>query len=147
MKQKFSTSWKSSKQPRKQRKYTANAPLHIKKKLVSVNLSKDLRKKYGKRNISVRKNDVVRIMKGKFNKKKGKVTEVKLKKSKIIIEGIQVKKQDGSKVNFPMKASNLQIIELYLEDKKRVKKLGTEVKKTETKEIKKQEEKIKESKK
>jgi len=147
MKKKFSTSWKSSKQPRKQRKYTANAPLHIKKKLVSVNLSKDLRKKYGKRNIPVRKNDIVRIMKGKFKKKKGKVSEVKLKKSKIIIEGIQVKKQDGSKVNFPMKASNLQIIELYLEDKKRTKKLGTEVKKAEIKEVKKQEKKTKESKK
>ena len=62
MKQKFSTKWKSSKQPRKQRKYLANAPLHLKKKFISVNLSKELRKKHGKRNVSLRKGDIVKIM-------------------------------------------------------------------------------------
>src|SRR3989338_176397 len=46
MKNKFSTKWKESKQPRKQRKYRANAPLHLRKKFVNVNLSKELRKKY-----------------------------------------------------------------------------------------------------
>ena len=49
MKKDFSKSWKSSRQPRKQRKYVFNAPLHIRHKLVSANLSKELRKKYGKR--------------------------------------------------------------------------------------------------
>ncbi len=119
MKQKFSKHWKSSKQPNKQRKYLANAPLHLKKKFISVNLSKELRKKHGKRNIPVRKGDTVIIMRGKFKKKQGKVTEVKLKTSKIIIEGIQVKKQDGSKANVKLQPSNLQIIELNLGDRKR----------------------------
>jgi len=135
MKQKFSIKWKASKQPRKQRKYLANAPLNIRKKFVSVNLSKDLRKKYSKRNIPVRKGDVVKIMRGKFKLKRGKVTEVKTKIGKIYVEGIQVKKIDGSKTNVPLKASNLQIIELYLDDRKRMKKLG--VKKEEKKELKK----------
>mgnify|MGYP001582863958 CR=1 FL=1 len=119
-KNKFNTSWKSNKSPKKQRKYLANAPLHIKKNLVSVNLSKELRKKYGMRNIPVRKNDLVKIMRGKYKKKQGKVLEVKLKKIKIVVENIQVKKMDGSKVNFPLKPSNLQIIELNLDDKKRL---------------------------
>ena len=122
MKKKFSTAWKASKQPRKQRKYAAQAPLHLKKKLVSVNLSKDLRKKHGKRNLSVRKEDVVKIKRGKFKGKQGKVLSVKLKIQKITVEGIQVKKLDGSKVNVNLRPSNLQIIELYLEDKKRLKK-------------------------
>ena len=99
MKNKFSKNWKSSKQPRKQRKYLANAPLHIRKKFLSINLSKDLRKKHEKRNIPVRKGDVIKVMRGKFKKKQGKVTEVNTKTSKISIEGIQIKKQDGSKVN------------------------------------------------
>jgi large subunit ribosomal protein L24 len=128
MKRKFSTLWKSSKQPRKQRKYLANAPLHIRKKFISVNLSKELRKKHKKRNIPIKKGDVVKIMRGKFKKKQGKVTEVKLKISKIAIEGIQVKKQDSSKVNVRLQPSNLQIIELNLEDKKRMKKLGLDTK-------------------
>ncbi|MDP7520749.1 MAG: 50S ribosomal protein L24, partial [Candidatus Pacearchaeota archaeon] len=114
MKKEFSKHWKSSKQPRKQRKYLANAPLHIKKKFISVNLSRELRKKYPKRNIPVKKGDVVKVMRGKFKKKQGKVIEVKLKLSKIIIEGIQVKKQDGSKVNVRLQPSNLQLIELNL---------------------------------
>ena len=130
MKQKFSTAWKASKQPRKQRKYLANAPLHIKRKFLSVNLSKELRKKHGKRNIPVVKGDKVKIMRGKFKKKSGKVTEVKTKMMKIYIEGIQVKKTDGSKASVPLRASNLQIIELNLDDVKRLKKLGVkEVKK------------------
>ena len=103
MKRKFSKSWKSSKQPRKQRKYAANAPLHLKRKLLSVNLSKDLRKKYGKRNMMIRKEDVVKIMRGKFKGKQGKVLEVKTKFEKVFVEKIQVKKRDGSSVNVPMK--------------------------------------------
>ncbi len=131
MKQKFSKSWKASSQPRKQRKYRANAPLHLKKKFVSVNLSKELRKKHEKRNIPVRKGDTVKIMRGKFKGKQGKVTVVKLNISKVIIEGIQVKKQDGSKVNIKLQPSNLQIIELNLEDRKRKikKEIKTEKKK------------------
>ena len=50
MKKKYSNSWKGSKQPRKQRKYRANAPLHTRHKMASANLSKELRKKYSKRN-------------------------------------------------------------------------------------------------
>lgn len=119
MKQKFSKSWKASKQPRKQRKYSANAPLHIKRKLLSVNLSKELRKKHGIRNIELRKNDKVKVMRGKFKGKQGKVIEIRTKALKIYIEGIQVKKHDGSKVNVPLRASNLQIIELHKDDKKR----------------------------
>ena len=59
-----------------------------------------------------------------------------MKRSKIIVEGIQVQKLDGSKVNFPLKASNLQIVELNLDDKKRFGKTKTQNvnKKTEIKE-------------
>ncbi|MFH1608122.1 MAG: 50S ribosomal protein L24 [archaeon] len=147
MKKEFSTKWKASKQPRKQRKYRANAPLHIKKKFVSVNLSKELRKKHERRNIVVRKGDVVKIMKGKFKKKQGKVLIVNLKKFKVAVEGIQVKKRDGSQVNVLMQPSNLQIIELNLEDKRRMKKQKEEkktekkIKKEDSKEIKQSEEK------
>jgi len=112
MKKKFSKHWKASSQPRKQRKYQANAPIHLRKKFVSINLSKELRKKLGKRNIPVRKDDKVKIKRGKFKGKEGKVLEVNLKKAKIIVEGIQVKKMDGSKANVKMQPSNLQIIEL-----------------------------------
>ncbi len=128
MKKQFSTHWKASKQPRKQRKYIAKAPLHIKRKFLSMNLSKELRKKYGKRNVAARKGDTVRIMRGKFRKKSGKIIQINTKKSRVMIEGIQVKKRDGSKVNVKLHPSNMQITELNLEDKKR----GLTMKKTES---------------
>ena len=133
MKQKFSTAWRGSSQPRKQRKYAANAPIHLKRKLLSINLAKDLRKKYGKKNIPARKGDTVRIMRGKFKGKKGKINEIKVKMEKIYVEGVQVKKRDGSTVNVPSKASNLQITELYAEDRKRFGKMEEKEKKKEEK--------------
>ena len=99
---------------------------------MSVNLSKDLRKKQGKRNIPIRKGDTVKIMRGKFKKKTGKVIEVSIKYSKIMIEGMQIKKQDGSKINAKFRSSNLQITDLNLDDKKRMKTQ----KENKTKEIK-----------
>jgi len=131
MKKIFSKSWKSSKQPRKQRKYLAKAPLHLKHKLINVNLEKELRKKYGKRQIPCKKGDLVKIMRGKYKGKKGKIIKVQLKISKVIIEGIQIKKHDGSKANIKFFPSNLQIIELDLNDKKRFKRI--KIKKEETK--------------
>ena len=73
MKTKFSGSWVKSKQPRKQRKYRYNAPLHIRQKFVGAHLSRELRKKYGKRSASLRKGDNVKIMRGQFRNKSGKV--------------------------------------------------------------------------
>ena len=134
MKKKFSTAWKASSQPRKQRKYRFNAPLHLRRKFVNVNLAKPLREKENKRNIQVHKDDLVRIMKGKYKGKKGKVLEVKLKESKIVVEGIQAKKQDGSKVFVKLQPSNLQIIELSERTKKETtkKEVNPEVKKEKT---------------
>jgi large subunit ribosomal protein L24 len=112
MKKEFSKTWKASKQPRKQRKFLANAPLHIKRKQLSTNLSKELRKKVGKRNTILKKDDKVKIMRGKFKGKTGKILQVFTKLKKVIVEGIQVTKKDGSKANIKLENSNLQIIEL-----------------------------------
>lgn len=120
MNKKFSKHWKSSNKPRKQKKYLANAPLHLRRKFLHVQLSKELRKKYGIRNITINRGDTVKVMKGKFKKKQGKVTEVNTKRLRIFVEGVQIKKQDGSKANVFLRPANLQIIELNF-DKKRSK--------------------------
>jgi len=128
MKSTFNTKWTASKQPRKQRKYTANAPLHIRHKFLSAQLSKELRKKHNKKNIPLRKGDEVLIMRGSHKKKKAKVISINLTKSKVVLEGIQQTKRDGSKVAIPFHPSNLQIQTLTLDDKKRIKALtGKEV--------------------
>jgi large subunit ribosomal protein L24 len=115
----YSNTWNSSIQPRKQRKFRHNAPLHIRHKLMSSNLNKDLRKKYGKRSFPIKKGDVVRIMKGEFKNKTGKINKINLKELRTSIEGIQKSKKDGTKRDIFFDPSNIQIQELNLEDKKR----------------------------
>lgn len=123
MKSKFSRTWNSSVKPRKQRKYRYNAPLHLKSKLLAVNLSKELRQKYSTRNIRVRKGDTVRILRGTYKGKEGKVNDVDTKNLKVFVDGIEHTKREGAKKRIPLQPSNLQIVELILKDNKRKQKL------------------------
>lgn len=123
MKKKFSGTWKNSRNPRKQRKYRIEAPLHIKHKFAQSHLSKDLRKKYSKRSIGARKGDKVKIMHGQFKKHEGKIERVDLKKTRIFVSGADLTKRDGTKKLLALHPSNLMITELNLEDKMRQKAL------------------------
>lgn len=75
------------------------------------------------RNIPVRKGDIVKVLRGQFKKKSGKITKIFLKKTKVNVEGMDLIKKDGSKVPYLIHPSNLMITELNLEDKKRQKAL------------------------
>jgi large subunit ribosomal protein L24 len=127
MKKKFSIKWLGSKQPRKQRKYRANAPLHRRAKMLSSNLNKELRKKYNRRSFTLRKGDSVLVMNGEFKTKKGKISSVNLSKLKVAIDGLQKTKKDGTKVNILFDPSNLQIQELNLDDKMRMKSISKDI--------------------
>ena len=120
---KFSTNLKESKQPRKQRRYIYNAPLHVRQKFVHAHLSKELREKHNRRNLGLRKGDKVKVLRGQFKGHIGNVDKIDLKKSKAIILGIEVSKKDGSKTTYPINVSNLMITELNIDDKKRKKVL------------------------
>ncbi|MCD6092525.1 MAG: 50S ribosomal protein L24 [Candidatus Aenigmarchaeota archaeon] len=121
VKQKFSTKWKSSKQIRKQRKYRANAPLHLRQKMVSAHLDKKLQKAFGRRSLPVRREDKVKIMRGKFKGATGMVTRVDLKKLKIYVDSAKRKKVSGQEVQVPIDPSNVKIIEIKRDDRMRQK--------------------------
>ncbi|MFH0977964.1 MAG: 50S ribosomal protein L24 [Candidatus Woesearchaeota archaeon] len=123
MKKKYSSSWKGSSKARKQRKYRFNAPLHIKQKFMSSHLSKELRAKHKLRSVQLRKGDKVKIARGQFKNKTGKVDRIDLKSERVYISSIEIIKKDGSKVLYPLHPSNLVIQELNLDDKKRKEKL------------------------
>ena len=122
MKKEFSKTWKSSTQPRKQRKYVFNLSYHLKNTLMSAHLSPELRKQHRKRSMPVRKNDTVKIMRGSFRGKSGKVQSVSTKRFAAYIEGIETSRRDGTKVLVPVKASNLMTITLNNEDARRLNK-------------------------
>ena len=120
MKREWSSEWKSSKQPRKQRKYRYNAPLHARRKFLAANLSKELRERLGRRSLELRKGDRVQVMRGQFRGVVGRVERVSLKKLKVYVDVVRRKKADGKEVMVPLDASNLMIVEMA-EDARRLK--------------------------
>lgn len=124
MKSEFSKSWNSSKQPRKQVKFRANAPNHISRTFMGSTLDKELRNKYGRRTIEVRKGDEVKVMRGKFRGKQGKVGIVDIKRTRLQIDGIQRVKAGGEKLITWFHPSNVKIIILDVSDRKRLKSSG-----------------------
>ena len=123
MKSKFSIKWLSSIQPRKQRKFRANAPLHIKGSFLSAKLSKELQAKQKTRSARVRAGDKVKILRGQFKGKTGAVDKVEVRNEKIFVAGAEIIKKDGGKVPYPIHASNVEITTLS-QDKRRFKTIG-----------------------
>ena len=119
----FSIAWKGSKKPGKQRKHRLNSPLSVKHKLMQAHLSKELRQKYGKRNLGLRKGDKVKIMAGQFKKHEGRVEGAWLRKTKVVVSGAEITKKDGTKKLVAFHPSNLMITDLNLDDKFRQKLL------------------------
>lgn len=120
---KFSLTWKNSKQPKRQRKYKSNAPLHLRGNFLNVHSSKELRKQYNRRSLRLRTGDTVKILRGEFKNKTGKVEHVDLKRGKINISDMVVTKKDGTKSYIPFEPSNLMLMEIKTEDKERRKML------------------------
>jgi len=110
-----------STKPKKQRKAIYNAPLHKKQKLIHAHLSKEFIKQFKKRSLGLRKGDEIKIMKGAFRGKTGKIMKIDLKKSKIYIDGIKIKKTTGEDANVPFNASNLMITNPIMDDPMRKK--------------------------
>ena len=120
MKTEWSKTWKSSKQPRKQRKFLFNAPSHIKQKKLSAPLSKTLRTQHKKSSLGVRIGDEVTIVRGDFKGKKGKVEKIIKQDERVVVSGVSRVKVDGTKANAPVHASKIMITKLNLEDSKRI---------------------------
>lgn len=110
-----------SSQPKKQRRFLYNMPLHLRHKLLTAPLSPELRKELGIRNLPIRKGDVVRIMRGDWKGYEGKVVDVDLRKVRIHVEGVTIKRADGTPVYYPIHPSKVMIIKLGEVDKVRKK--------------------------
>ncbi len=107
-------------QPRKQRKALYTAPLHIRRKIMSANLSKELRADIGKRSLPIKVGDKVQVVRGDFKGHEGKVESVDAKRYKVTVEGVTLSKPDGNAVLLPIHPSNLMIIEADLKDERRI---------------------------
>ena len=100
---------------RTQRRLLATAPIHARRKNVHAHVDAALVEKSKialPRAIPVRLGDVVRIMRGNFRGKEGKVLSVDGRRGTVVIEGITIEKVDEKKVERPVHASNLLIIRM-----------------------------------
>jgi len=86
-------------------------------------LSKDLRKKYGKRSIRVVEGDSVKVIRGEFNGVDGKVTKVSTANNGLTIEGVKKEKLKGDKFDVYIHTSNIEVTGLNTDDKWRINKL------------------------
>jgi large subunit ribosomal protein L24 len=109
----------TSKQPGKQRKWLAKAPLHARHRILSAALSSELKGKYGRNSLPVRKGDTVKVMRGSMRGHSGEIMRVDLKGYKVYVEGVTAKKADGTDVERPIHPSNVMITDLQEEDKER----------------------------
>jgi len=82
---------------------------------MSCRLNKELRNKHKVRSLPIRKNDVVKILKGKSKNKTGKVTTVYRRRWVVYVDKITKDKQNGQPVNIPIKPSNCVIETLHLD--------------------------------
>ncbi len=95
------------------------APKHKQLKRCAAPLSKELREKYKRRTVNVRKADIVKVVRGKFKDHAGEVMNVNPTKHGIYVDGVTIKKADGTDVPRAIDPSNVVITQLFLEDKKR----------------------------
>mmetsp|Transcript_8542 Transcript_8542/g.12545 ORF Transcript_8542/g.12545 Transcript_8542/m.12545 type:complete len:131 (+) Transcript_8542:61-453(+) len=99
----------------KARKAHFNAPSHLRAKIMSATLSKDLRAKYSVREIPIRVDDEVMIMRGNFKEREGKVTQCYRKKWRIHIERVTRDKVNGQSVAVGIHPSKVVITKIKLD--------------------------------
>lgn len=81
---------------------------------MSCRLAKDLKEKHGVRSLPIRKNDEIKILKGKGKNKTGKVVQVYRKRWCIYVDKVNRDKQNGQTVFLPIKPSYCVIEKLHL---------------------------------
>ncbi|XP_010377817.1 ralBP1-associated Eps domain-containing protein 1 isoform X9 [Rhinopithecus roxellana] len=92
----------------KNRKRHFNAPSHIRRKIMSSPLSKELRQKYNVRSMPIRKDDEVQVVRGHCKGQQiGKVVQVYRKKYVIYIERVQREKANGTTVHVGIHPSKI----------------------------------------
>jgi len=108
--------------PTKNRNHqTYRAINQIVNKQICAPISKDLRKKYSRRNIRIMTNDIVRVMRGEYKGLTGKVTKISIESSGVAIEGNKKEKLKGEKIDVYIHSTNMIITSLNTDDKWRLK--------------------------
>ena len=99
------------------------AAMQTASKQLSCALSKDLRKKYGKRSARIIEGDTASIVRGEFAGVDGKVIKISVADRGVNIEGVKKEKLKGEKFDVYVHTTNIVLTGLDSGDKWRINKL------------------------
>jgi large subunit ribosomal protein L24 len=106
-----------STQPRKQRRVAFNASSFDRHRQLAVSLSRELRLRYKRRALPLRKGDTIRIISGKFKGTEDRrVSEVDMRTLRVTLDGVTIKKVDQKLKPLPIRVNNLILTRLNLAD-------------------------------
>lgn len=105
-----------SAQPRRQRKALFEADTFERRRRMSVALSKELRTRYGRRSLPVRKGDTVRILSGSYVGREERVAKVDRRSYSLTLDNVTGKTADAKLKPLPIRPSHLLLTRLNLSD-------------------------------
>lgn len=103
-------------QPRRQRKALYNAHTAERRRRMGVPLSRELRARYGRRQIPVRKGDTVRVLSGSFRGREERVAKVVRRDYAVTLDNITGKTGDQKLKPLTVRLPHLLLIRLNLSD-------------------------------
>ncbi|MDE1835728.1 MAG: 50S ribosomal protein L24 [Euryarchaeota archaeon] len=123
--------------PRAQRKALYRAPHHLRRKRLALPLSRELRSRYGRRRIPVRKGDTVRVLAGNYIGREERVAKVDYRHYAVVLDNVTLQKADKKLKQLPLPIGHLMITKLNLADpwRRRVLKAPEEAAEEEAEEV------------
>ena len=106
----------SSRQPRRQRKAHFNLAPHERHELFTIPLSRELRSRYHRRRLTVRKGDTVRVLAGSFVGREERVAKVDRRRLRLILDNVTLRKADKKLQQLPLNTGHLLLTRLNLTD-------------------------------
>ncbi len=102
--------------PRRQRKALYTADLFERHRRMAVPLSRELRRRYGRRQLTVRKGDTVRILTGSYKGREERVAKVILRSYSVTLDNVTGKAADAKLKPLNIRPSHLLLTKLNLSD-------------------------------
>jgi large subunit ribosomal protein L24 len=105
-----------SRLPRKQRRAVFEAHNFARRRFLTVALSKELRTRYGRRQLPVRKGDTVRVLSGSYEGQEERVAKVNVRDRSLTLDNITLKKADQKLKALAVRPNHLLLTRLNLSD-------------------------------
>jgi large subunit ribosomal protein L24 len=105
-------------QPRRQRKAVFTADHQERRRRMAVPLSQELRTRYGRRSLPVRKGDTVRVLAGSYSTvgEERRVARVDREHYRLTLDNVTTKTADAKLKPLPIRPSHLVLTKLNLSD-------------------------------